>query len=123
MPSTATLTPTRWNPDAAQSADLVAAIATAASAGGDSFALQGREILIVKNGDSGSHSVTVTSQRNNFGTQNAGDDLVRSVAAGKVAVIGPLSATKFRDANGLAQVTYDAVTSVTVLLVSVGVGN
>jgi hypothetical protein len=121
MPLTApTLTPATWGPDNS-TADVSAAIATAASAGGDAFNLQGREVLLVKNGDAGSHTVTVTSQKNNFGSQNTADDLVVVVAAGKIARIGPLSAAKFRDANGLAQVTYDGVTSVTVKLASVAV--
>jgi len=120
-PTMATLTPTKWGPDVAPSADLSASVTTAATAGGDAWLLQGREFLIVKNGDGSPHTVTIVSQKNSFGTQNAADDLVRSVAAGKIAVIGPLSAIRFRDANGLAQVTYDAVTSVTVLLAAVAV--
>lgn len=116
MPGSATLTPTQLPIDGSGIADLSAAIATAASGGGDAFHHTGRELLLVKNGDSGSHTVTIVSQANNFGSQNTDDDLVRTVGAGKIAIIGPLSSKKFRDADGLVQVTYDGVTSVAVKL-------
>lgn len=116
--SVATITPTKLPINGAGVADLSAAIATAATADGDAFQHTGRELLFVKNGDSGAHVVTVSSQANNFGSTNSADDLAVTVAAGKTAVIGPLSAKKFKDANGLVQVGYDGVTSVTVKLYS-----
>lgn len=119
MPASATLTAVKWGPDVAPSADLSAAIATAATVSGDAFTLQGNELLFVKNGDSGSHTVTIVSVAAPGRTVNVGDDIVRSVAAGKIAVLGPFSAAKFRDSNGLVQITYDAVTSVVALLASV----
>lgn len=118
MPAAATLTPAKWGPNDSTT-DVSAAVATACTAGGDAFVLNGTEVLLVKNGDTGSHTVTITSQRNNFGTQNTADDLVTIIAAGKIGRIGPLSASKFRDSNGLAQVTYDAVTSMTAKVVTV----
>lgn len=123
MPASATLTATSWPVDAAQTADLSALVATAATVSGDAFAHNGSVLLFVKNGDSGSHTATIASVAAKGRTVNTGDDIVRSVAAGKIAVIGPFSAEKFRDSNGLVQVTYDAVTSVTVKLVAVAVGN
>ncbi len=121
MPSTATLTAVKWGPDVAPSADLSAAIATAAAVGGDSFKLQGNELLFVKNGDSGSHTVTIVSVAARGRSVNTADDIVRTVGAGKIAVLGPFSAERFKDSNGLVQITYDAVTSVVVAVASVAV--
>jgi len=122
MPSTATLTASSWPIDTAQSADLSAAIATAATVSGDAFLHAGAQLLLVKNGDSGSHTVTIPSVAAKGRSLNTGDDITRSVAAGKIAVIGPFSAERFRDSNGLVQITYDAVTSVVVKVVSVAAG-
>lgn len=123
MPASATLTATSWPVDAAQTADLSALVATAATVSGDAFAHNGAVLLFVKNGDSGSHTATIASVAAKGRTVNTGDDIVRSIAAGKIAVIGPFSAEKFRDSNGLVQVTYDAATSVTVKLVAIAAGN
>lgn len=119
--SSATLTPVNAGANAAITLDLSAAVVTAASVGGDAFVHQGRELLVIKNGDASPHTATIKSQANNFGTQNTADDLAVVVAAGKIAIVNPLSAAKFRDASGLVQITWDAVTSVTVKLYSIPV--
>lgn len=121
MPATATLTATSWPVDVAQTADLSAAIATAATVSGDAFAHQGAAILLVKNGDSGSHTITIPSVAAKGRSLNTADDIVRTLAAGKITAIGPFSAERFRDSNGLVQVTYDAVTAVVVKVVAVAV--
>lgn len=97
--------------------DLLAGL-TAAGAGGDSFFMTGKDLLVVNNGSGGSITVTISTVvaavPDNFGVTNAAHDKVFTVAAGKVAVLGPFSPFRFKDANGNAQVTYSAVTTVTV---------
>ena len=85
---------------------------TAAAAGGDAFANDGKTIFEVNNGGGSSMTVTLTSQNtcNQGGTHNGGG----SVPAGAVRRYGPLDRGRFNDATGLVQVTYSAVTSVTV---------
>jgi hypothetical protein len=109
----AALTLSRLGPDTGL-VDLAASAATAAAGGGDTFGCQGRELLVVNNGGVSSINVTITANADNFGVTNAAHNLVVAVAAGKTAIIGPLSPVRFRDANGNANVSYSAVTSVTV---------
>jgi len=91
----------------------------AAAGGGDEFANDGRVILHVKNGGGGSVDVTVTSQRTDgdpIGTTS--DDSVTSVPNGEDRFIGPFLPAAFNDADGLVQVGYSGVTSVTVAVLS-----
>lgn len=90
----------------------------AATSGGDTFANTGHEILFVTNGDSGSHTVTVALQKELDG-QSATARVV-TVAAGKTEAIGPFQAGLYSDDDGIAHVTYSAVTSVTVKVLKVG---
>lgn len=114
MPSTATLTPTKVGPNGTgKIADLVAGLA-AATSGGDAFSVKGNEVLIVSNGDGSPHTVTVKAVANNFGHVETANDIVQAVAAGKITVIGPLEPAKYADANGLAQITWSALTSMKV---------
>lgn len=119
--STASISPTKIGPDGnGKITDLLAG-GQAALVGGDAFKCQGKEILVVNNGDTGPHTVTVKAVADNFGNVLAGNDLTLVVAAGKVGVIGPFSAAKYADANGLVQLTYDAVTSVKIALYTASV--
>jgi hypothetical protein len=97
--------------------DLVAGLA-AANGGGDSFFMTGRDLLVVNNASGGAITVTISTVvaavADNFGVTNAAHDKVFSVAAGKIAVLGPFTLGRFKDANGNAQVTYSGVTSLTV---------
>lgn len=83
----------------------------AASAGGDACATGAGMVLVVKNGDSVSHTVTLATPGTVDGL--AISDRTVTVAAGDEEYIGVPDL--FKDpATGLATVTYDAVTSVTV---------
>jgi hypothetical protein len=97
--------------------DLIAQL-TAAAGGGDSFFMTGKDLLVVNNGGGGSITVTVSTVvagvADNFGVTNAVHDKAFTVNAGKLAILGPFSLFRFKDANGNAQVTYSGVTSVTV---------
>jgi hypothetical protein len=84
----------------------------AAAAGGDSFPnTAGRAWLHVKNGSGGSINVTIASQKTC--DQGSTHNLVVAVPAAGERLIGPFS-DRFADSNGLVQVTYSGVTSLTV---------
>lgn len=89
----------------------------AANSGGDQFLNTGKEVLIVKNGDSTATTVTITGQRAcNQGTTHS---QAISVAASAEEVIGPLNPYFYNDANGYVQITYSKVTSLTEAVVTV----
>lgn len=89
----------------------------AASATGDSFPNDGRTVLLVKNGDTVAHTVTIISAKTcNQGFQH---NLTVSVAAGATMMIGPFPVERFNNEQGQVQVNYDAVTSVTVAAVKI----
>lgn len=108
----ATLTPQRADFDG------LTPVFSAASAGGDEFPWAQQTVLYVKNGDASPHTVTIASQY----TARPGltpTDVEVTVAAGEEAIIGGLTRDGFRDTDGNVQVTYDAVTSVTVAAITV----
>lgn len=88
----------------------------AAAGGGDSFnnigANAGRTVLLVKNGDASGKTVTINSQVPC--NQGFDHDVAVTVAAGATETIGPFDPARWNDSSGLVQVTYSAVTSVTV---------
>lgn len=92
----------------------------AASGGGDTVTPGNDVFLIVKNGGGAPITVTVDSVTPcNYGVDH---DLVVSVTNAQERWIGPLPATRFAQAStGLVNVTYSAVTTVTVAAVRTGV--
>lgn len=90
----------------------------AANADGSDFLNSGRCILIVNNGGASPINVTVDSKSSC--SQGFDHDIVVAVAAGAEKHIGPFPQARFNDAStGKADVTFSAVTSVTVALVEV----
>lgn len=87
----------------------------AASAGGDTFANDGKTYLHVKN--AGAAAVTATVNSIKPCDQGSDHDAVVSVPAGGERLIGPFPPGRFNDPNGAAAVTYSDVTSVTVAAV------
>jgi hypothetical protein len=89
-----------------------------ADGSGDEFINTGLEFLFVQNAHSGSHTVTVTAQVTNLHHQQFGTvtkkNIVLVVAAGEEAFIGPFKQAAFNDTNHKVQVTYSAVTSLSV---------
>lgn len=85
----------------------------AAAGGGDSF-LPDREVFIrVVNGGGSPITVTVETKNTSFG--HAVADVSVSVTNGESRIIGPFPAEVFADpTDGLADITYSGVTSVTV---------
>ena len=84
----------------------------AAAGGGDYFATTGREIFVITNG--GGSPITVTFAHQNQCNQGFSHDSAQSIAAGATRYLGPFDRFRFGDSSGNVQVTYSAVTSVTV---------
>jgi hypothetical protein len=94
------------------SLDGVSPTFSAADSAGDTFVNGGKTYLHVKNGDTASHTVTINSIKPcNYGFDH---DASVSVAAGGEELIGPFHSVRFNDQNKKVNVSYDAVTSVTV---------
>lgn len=87
----------------------------AASGGGDKFAFSPDAELHVNNGGGSPITVTIDCPGTcNFGVgNNAAHDATYTVTNGTVKII-PISDVRFRDSNGDVNVSYSAVTSVTV---------
>lgn len=88
----------------------------AASAGGDAAQTGDTLVLLVKNGDASSHTVTLVTPGTVDGLAVADRAVV--VAAGTTVAI-PLKDVYTNPATNLASFSYDAVTSVTVAVVKV----
>lgn len=93
---------------------------SAAAGGGDKVAPGADTFIHVKNGSGGSLTVTVDSVvPSNYGTDA---DLVVAVPAGSERMIGPLAAPRFQSlTDGLVNVTYSGVTSLTIAAIKAGV--
>lgn len=88
----------------------------AAAGGGDSFPNTGNERVTIINGDAGGITVAFDSPAacNLGASANAAHDGGGAVAGTATRVFGPFDPNRFNDANGRVQITYSAVTSVTV---------
>jgi hypothetical protein len=80
---------------------------TAAAVGGDSFQPGDDVSVYLKNPTGGALTVTIVSQQ--LCNQGVQHNLVVAIPAASERVIGPIPASRFADANGLAQMTYSAV--------------
>lgn len=88
----------------------------AAEAGGDEFVNSGRDFIHIKNGDASPITVTVNSQTDcNQGVDHDVEVVVPASTGEKF--IGPFPKDRFDDAANKVQITYSAVTSVTVGIV------
>jgi hypothetical protein len=98
----------------------------AAAGGGDSFLNTGNEMFRIKNAGGGSINVTFVANAAPVGGKcslgvagTTAHDLVVAIPNDSaVYEIGPFPANRFNDANGLIQITYSGVTTVTVEAVS-----
>lgn len=87
----------------------------AASAGGDSFQNSGAgERLRVRNTDASSHTVTVVAQAAAGCPAGLTHNIAVAVPAGQERTIRGFDPARFNDVNNRVQLTYDAVTGVTV---------
>lgn len=89
----------------------------AAAGGGDEFANTGKEFIHLKNGDGSPMTVTIVTQIT-VDAQAVGDRAV-VVGAGEERIIGPFPSAEYNDSGGLVQLTYSAVTSLTVAVLKV----
>lgn len=87
-----------------------------ATSGGDACPTGAGLVLVVKNGDASSHTVTLATPGTVDGLAIA--DRAVTVAAGALEFI-PLADIYRNPATGLASLTYDAVTSLDVAVVRV----
>jgi hypothetical protein len=85
---------------------------TAAAGGGDQFPNNGRTYLKVTNGGGAPITVTIASQRSC--DQGSTHNTTNSITNGTTELMGPFPTERFNDALGMVQVTYSAVTTVTV---------
>lgn len=86
----------------------------AATGGGDFFTPDSDTFLHVKNSDSSSHNVIVTTP-GTYGGLQIGDPTI-AVAAGTERMFGPFPAQLFADStnSGLAAITYSSATGMTI---------
>lgn len=95
---------------------------TAASSGGDTFENSGKPKFIhVKNGDASPHTVTVASQVDDAPAGTSKSDVSVTVAAGGEEMIGPFPKTAYSNNTGECEITYDAVTSVTIAVLTLNI--
>lgn len=103
----ATLAVTQLVPTGAVEPALVAA-----AGAGDQFPNNGRTYLKVTNGGGSPITVTVVSQR--ACDQGSVHSTTNSVVNSTTELMGPFPVERFNDAAGMCQITYSAVTTVTV---------
>lgn len=84
----------------------------AAAGGGDQFPNDGRTYLHIKNGGGSSITLTIATQMTVDGKAVADDAI--AVTNAQERVVGPFPPAIYNDANGMVQLTYSGVTSVTV---------
>ena len=87
----------------------------ACEVGGDQFVTTGRTWIHIVNADASPHTVTVAG----IGSCSRGEshDKAVVVPAGEERVIGPFKKDWFQDGTGYVQLTYDAITSLTIAAV------
>lgn len=85
----------------------------AAAAGGDTYEPTEDTFLFVKNGDSVQHTVTIHTTATSYGQPIS--NIAVPVPAGAEVLLGPYEPGEVaQPATGLATVTYDAVTNLTI---------
>lgn len=89
----------------------------ACAGGGDAFLNSGKTFIHVKNGHSGAWEVTVDSVKDC--SQGFDHNVVVSVPNAEERMIGPFPRSRFNDAEGKAQITYDGVTALTIAVIEV----
>lgn len=85
---------------------------TAAAGGGDEFANDGNTVFIANNGSGGDITLTIVSQATADGLAIA--DRTVTLTAGDLEAVADLDPDIYNDSDGMVQVTYSGVTSLTV---------
>ena len=89
----------------------------AASAAGDVYSPSSQTILVIKNGDTVAHTVTIQVTATAYGEPVP--NVAVTVPAGATVLGGPYDAGEVAGPTGLASITYDAVTNVSIAAVQV----
>ncbi len=87
-----------------------------AAGGGDKFVNTGNELLYIKNGGGSTITLTLDAQPVPGVGLTITDPTV-SVTAGQEKIIGPFDPRYFTDSSGFLNLSYSAVTSVTVAVI------
>ena len=88
---------------------------TAANEDGNYFTNDGRTFIWIKNGDGDNHNIIIDSPTNcNYGFAH---DVTVIVTAGEDRLIGVFDTARFNDSNSRVNITYSAVTSVTIAVI------
>jgi len=90
----------------------------ACGAGGDEFANAGGELVHIKNGAGAEQIMTIVSQATVDGLAVA--DRTVAIPAGEERVVGPFPTATYNDGDGLVQLTYDAVVTLTIGIIKPG---
>ena len=85
-------------PLTANAVDVTFTAAGASFADGAGFTLTGGEILLVKNGNAGAQTVTITSVADDL--KRTGDITTYSIGIDEIAVFGPFEIKGWRQADG-----------------------
>ena len=85
----------------------------AAAGGGDEFVNTGSEWVEIVNGDASDMTLTIETP-NSIDTDLAITDRTVVVTAGETRKVGPFPTATYNDANSKVQLTYSAVTSLTI---------
>lgn len=85
--------------------------------GGDQFLNDGRTILYFKNTNASDRTITIVTSGTVIGLAIA--DVTLTISQNEEKAIGPLDPRYFNDGNGYVQLTYDAVTNLTVKAIRV----
>ena len=93
-------------------------VPVAATGGGDAFPNDGKTFIYVNNASGGDITVTIVSQQTIDGLAVADKAVI--VTASDARYIGPWPIPLYNDANGLVQLTYSGVTSLTVAALRLG---
>lgn len=96
---------------------------TAASAGGDTFATTGKELLYIKNAGAATRTVTVNDPNTTgpTGAKAFDADVDIVIPAGEERVAGPFTAARFRDtADNEVHMTYSSEADLTLALIRPG---
>lgn len=100
----------------------LSATMSAAAGGGDQFTNTGKEVLVIKNNDATSKTITITAQTTTGLAADLGivekANRTLAVPASGVGIIGPFPKAAFNDSSNFVQITYSAVTSVTVAVIN-----
>lgn len=88
---------------------------SAAAGGGDTIVGGSTTYLLVRNGDASPKTVTIVRPGTTYGT--ADPDISLAVPASGIAIFGPIPSEFADPADGQVDITYSAVTSVTVAAV------